>query len=209
MNVGQKMLKPSMKQVDILGDDMNNLLYKMGLIPILHRTLLFLIGGCLVLSSCSSPNEDYLQAAKDATGPNYNFLFAKNASWPGRIGMTLSGRRHKTCINTVTAFYNKYHTCSNCEDFIKNPEKWNFVQTSEPKIGDLIIQHDSKTGRAFHAVIIVDIKGDTQRHSSLPFALSLSQRLLNKKTSAKRHPLIAESIFNEILEGFSLRVRGA
>ncbi|MBO7232305.1 MAG: hypothetical protein J6V16_04025, partial [Bacteroidales bacterium] len=158
--VGQKMLKPSMKQVDILGDDMNNLLYKMGLIPILHRTLLFLIGGCLVLSSCSSPNEDYLQAAKDATGPNYNFMFAKNASWPGRIGMTLSGRRHKTCINTVTAFYNKYHTCSNCEDFIKNPEKWNFVQTSEPKIGDLIIQHDSKTGRAFHAVIIVDIKGD-------------------------------------------------
>jgi hypothetical protein len=72
--------------------------------------------------------------------------------------MTISGKEFKPCINTVTAFYNKYHTCSNCEDFIKNPEKWNFRKTTQPKAGDLVIQHDSKTGRAYHAAIIVKIE---------------------------------------------------
>jgi hypothetical protein len=72
--------------------------------------------------------------------------------------MTISGKEFKPCINTVTAFYNKYHTCSNCEDFIKNPEKWNFRETTQPKAGDLVIQHDSKTGRAYHAAIIVKIE---------------------------------------------------
>jgi phage terminase large subunit-like protein len=58
----------------------------------------------------------------------------------------------------VTAFYNKYHTCSNCEDFEKNPQKWGFKQTEDPKVGNIVIQHDMQTGRAFHACIIVDIK---------------------------------------------------
>ena len=80
--------------------------------------LLFI--GLFVLSFCSSPNENYLQVAKEATTPNFNFLFAKNASLLGRIGMTLTGKKHKTCINTVTSFFNEYHTCSNCEDFVEN-----------------------------------------------------------------------------------------
>lgn len=125
---------------------------------ILLGTVLFLFLGLLILSLFSSSNENYLQAAKEATTPNYNFLFAKNASLLGRIGMTLTGKRHKTCINTVTSFFNKYHTCSNCEDFVKNPEKWDFKQTSTPEVGAIVIQHDSHTGRAYHAAIIVDIK---------------------------------------------------
>ena len=125
---------------------------------ILLGTVLFLFLGLLILSLCSSPNENYLQAAKEATTPNYNFLFAKNASLFGRIGMTLTGKRHKTCINTITSFFNEYHTCSNCEDFVENPEKWSFEQTLKPEVGDIIIQHDSQTGRAYHAAIIVDIK---------------------------------------------------
>lgn len=104
-------------------------------------------------------NKDYLQAAEEATVPNRNFLFASNASLPGRIYMTFSGKEYKPCINTVTAFYNKYHTCSNCEDFVKNPQRWNFRQTSRPKVGDLVIQHNSKTGQAYHAAIIVKIEG--------------------------------------------------
>ena len=39
-----------------------------------------------------------------------------------------------------------------------NPERWNFKQTSQPEVGDLVIQHDSKTGRAYHAAIIVNIE---------------------------------------------------
>ena len=115
---------------------------------------------CLILfNSCShTGNDDYLRAAQEADRPYMNFLYASNASWAGRIGMTLTWWRHKTCINTVTSFYNKYHTCSNCEDFEKNPGEWNFRQTDEPQVGDIIIQHDARTGRAFHAVIIVDIK---------------------------------------------------
>ena len=125
---------------------------------ILLGTVLLLVLRSFVLSFCSSPNENYLHVAKEATTPNFNFMFAKNASLPGRIGMTLTGKRHKTCINTVTSFFNEYHTCSNCEDFVANPKRWNFEQTSMPKVGDIIIQHDPQTGRAYHAAIIVDIK---------------------------------------------------
>ena len=103
-------------------------------------------------------NENYLQAAEEATTPNRNFLFASNASLPGRIYMTFSRNEFKPCINTVTAFYNKYHTCSNCEDFVKNPERWHFKQTANPKVGDLVVQHNSKTGQAYHAAIIVNME---------------------------------------------------
>lgn len=122
---------------------------------LLILTMTILLG----TASCSyMHNGNYLQAAEEATEPNRNFLFASNASLPGRIYMTFLGKEFKPCINTVTAFYNKYHTCSNCEDFIQNPEKWNFQKTSQPKVGDLVIQHDSKTGRAYHAAIIVKIE---------------------------------------------------
>ena len=124
---------------------------------ILLGTVLLLFSGWLVLN-ISNPNDNYLQAAQEATAPNFNFLFAKNASLPGRIGMTLTGKRHKTCINTITSFFNKYHTCSNCEDFVAKPEKWNFKQVSKPEVGDIVIQHNAQTGRAYHAAIIVDIK---------------------------------------------------
>ena len=129
------------------------------------KTKIIVLGMVLLLFSyptilrfCTSPNENYLQAAKEATTPNFNFLFARNASLPGRIGMTLTGKKRKTCINTVTSFFNKYHTCSNCEDFVKNPEKWNFKQTTKSRVGDIVIQHNPQTGRAYHAVIIVNIK---------------------------------------------------
>ena len=125
---------------------------------ILLGTVLLLFISSFVLSFCSSPNENYLQVAKEVTTPNFNFLFAKNASLLGRIGMTLTGKRHKTCINTVTSFFNEYHTCSNCEDFVANPKKWNFERTAKPEVGDIIIQHDPQTGRAYHAALIVSIE---------------------------------------------------
>ena len=126
----------------------------------MRQFILILVFGCLFCAtSCSYlHNENYLQAAEEATTPNRNFLFASNASFVGRIYMTFSGREFKPCINTVTAFYNKYHTCSNCEDFVKNPQNWNFRRVEQPKVGDIIIQHDSKTGRAYHAVILVRIE---------------------------------------------------
>ena len=105
-------------------------------------------------------NDNFLQIAEETVEPNMDFLYASNASLLGRLYMTFSGKVFKTCINTVTSFFNKYHTCSNCEDFIKNPEKWNFRKTEEPKVGDIIIQHNPKTGRAYHAVILVKIEGD-------------------------------------------------
>lgn len=128
---------------------------------IIVNIILWLILGisCLIITSCSYVhNENYLQIAEETEEPNMNFLFASNASLAGRIYMTFSGKEFKPCTNTVTAFYNKYHTCSNCEDFIKNPEKWGFRQTHEPEIGDLVIQHNSQTGRAYHAAIIVNIE---------------------------------------------------
>ena len=103
-------------------------------------------------------NEDYLQRAEQTTTPNTNFLFACNASLPGRVYMTFSGKEFRPCINTVSAFYNKYHTCSNCEDFIANPSHWKFEQVDNPQIGDLIIYIHPKTGKAHHAAMLVDIK---------------------------------------------------
>ena len=121
---------------------------------ILLCALVFTMMGCV---RPNEYNENYLQAAQEAVSSNRNFLYASNASILGRIGMTLTPRCPKTCINTVTAFYNKYHTCSNCEDFEKDPQKWGFKQTEDPKVGNIVIQHDMQTGRAFHACI-VDIK---------------------------------------------------
>ena len=72
--------------------------------------------------------------------------------------MTLTSKERKTCINTVTSFFNKYHTCSNCEEFEENPGKWNFRLTTTPKVGDIVIQHRAENGEAYHAAIIVGIK---------------------------------------------------
>ena len=113
---------------------------------------------CLdMIGRFSEPNKNYLQLAKEADAPNFNFMFASNASLAGRIVMTLTPERRKPCINTAVAFYNKYNTCSNCEEFEENPSRWNFEKTITPKIGDILIQHN-ESGRAFHAAIIVDIK---------------------------------------------------
>ena len=88
-------------------------------------------------------NENYLQLAKDATAPNMNFLFARNASLVGRVYMTFSGKEFKPCINTATAFFNNFDTCSNCEDFVKNPARWRFQKVDVPQVGDIIVQHNS------------------------------------------------------------------
>ena len=130
------------------------------LLRIIVVILAILLADMIMLESLKRlcTNSDPLQVAEETNSPNTNFLFASNASLPGRIWMTFSGKDFLPCINTVTSFFNKYHTCSNCEDFEKNPEKWNFVQVQEPKVGDIVIQHNSKTGRAYHAVIIVNIK---------------------------------------------------
>ncbi len=108
------------------------------------------------LSNLHSPN--YLQIAQETTAPNTNFLFASNASLPGRLYMTFSGKDYKTCINTVSSFYNKYHTCSKCTDFVENPKKWHFEQVQKPQIGDIVIQHYADSGIAHHAAIIVGFK---------------------------------------------------
>ena len=130
---------------------------KIGLFKDLLLVLgLFLL--CFNVSCVKSHNENYLEIAKETTKSNENFLFASNASIPGRIYMTFSKDTFKTCINTVTSFYNKYNTCSHCGDFVENPKRWNFEQTNNPKIGDLVIYHDPKTNRAYHAAIIVNIK---------------------------------------------------
>ena len=114
--------------------------------------------GLYIVGRCSKPNTEYLQAAAEATAPNTNFLFASNASLPGRIYMSLTDG-NLPCINTATSFYNKYHTCSNCVDFEKNPGKWGFKKVDSPQVGDMLIQHKADTGRAYHAAVIVAISG--------------------------------------------------
>ena len=97
--------------------------------------------GLNTIGRFSASNEDYLQLAKEADAPNFNFIFASNASLAGRIVMTLTPEQRKSCINTATSFYNKLNTSSNCEEFEENPERWNFERTISPKIGDILIEH--------------------------------------------------------------------
>lgn len=113
----------------------------------------------LGFTAVCAPNLTPLQEAEQATKPYTNYIFAINASIPGRIYMTLNEEDYKPCINTITSFYNKYKTCSNCEDFVENPNKWNFTKVNVPEIGDIVIQHDSN-GKAYHASIIVKIEGN-------------------------------------------------
>ena len=137
-----------------------NKIMKRILLRIIVVILAILLADMIMLESLKRfcTNSDPLQIAKETNSPNTNFLFASNASLPGRIGMTFSRKDFLPCINTVSSFFNKYYTCSNCEDFEKNPKKWNFKQVQEPKVGDIVIQHNSQTGRAYHAAIIVNIK---------------------------------------------------
>ena len=121
-------------------------------------TLLVGVIGCYIYCRNFAYNENYLQLAKEATAPNMNFLFARNASLVGRVYMTFSGKEFKPCINTATAFFNNFDTCSNCEDFVKNPARWRFQKVDVPQVGDIIIQYNSKTGEAYHAAMIVDIR---------------------------------------------------
>ena len=121
-------------------------------------TVLVAIIGFYIYCRNFAYNDNYLQLAREATAPNTNFLFARNASLPGRLYMTFSGKAFLPCINTATGFYNKYDTCSNCEDFVKNPARWRFQKVEVPQVGDIIIQHNSKTGKAYHAAMIVDIR---------------------------------------------------
>ena len=122
-------------------------------------TVLVAIIGFYIYCRNFAYNDNYLQHAREATAPNTNFLFARNASLPGRLYMTFSGKAFLPCINTATGFYNKYDTCSNCEDFISNPARWKFQKVDKPRVGDIVIMRHSKTDRAYHAAIIVDIKG--------------------------------------------------
>ena len=47
--------------------------------------------------------------------PNIN-----HTSLLGLFYMTFSDQSFKSCINTATAFFNKFDTCSSCEDLEKN-----------------------------------------------------------------------------------------
>lgn len=137
---------------------------------ILLCALVFTMMGCV---RPNEYNENYLQAAQEAVSSNRNFLYASNASILGRIGMTLTPRCPKTCINTVTAFYNKYHTCSNCEDFEKNPQKWGYIikwnqsDSDEYELHPYLVEYsigylkkgvlDSRTGRVVIPALYTEI----------------------------------------------------
>ena len=129
------------------------------LLRIIVVILAILLADMIMLESLKRfcTNSAPLQIAEETNSPNTNFLFASNASLPGRIGMTIKGKKQKPCINTVSSFFNKFYTCSNCEDFEKNPKKWNFEQVQNPKAGDIAIQH-RPSGQAYHAVIITKIE---------------------------------------------------
>ena len=129
------------------------------LLKIIVVVLAILLADMIMLESLKrfGTNSDPLQVAEETNSPNMNFLFASNASLPGRIGMTINGEKQKTCINTVSSFFNKYYTCSNCGEFEENPKRWNFEQVQKPKAGDIAIQH-YPTGEPYHAVIITKIE---------------------------------------------------
>ena len=143
----------------MLFSEKENKIMKRILLRIIFVILAILAADMIILESLKrfGTISDPLQMAEETNSPNTNFLFASNASLSGRIAMTIKGKKQKPCINTVSSFFNKYYTCSNCEEFEENPKKWNFEQVQDPKAGDIAIQH-KPTGRAYHAVIITKIK---------------------------------------------------
>ena len=122
---------------------------------ILLCALVFTMMGCV---RPNEYNENYLQAAQEAVSSNRNFLYASNASILGRIGITLTPRCPKTCINTVTAFYNKYHT------YII---KWNQSDSDEYELHPYLVEYsigylkkgvlDSRTGRVVIPALYTEI----------------------------------------------------
>ena len=147
--------------------------------------------GLYIVGRCSKPNTEYLQAAAEVESPNTNFLFASNATLVGRIYMTLTDG-HLPCINTATSFYNKYHTCSNCVDFEKNPGKWGFKKVDSPQVGDMLIQHKADTGRAYHAAVIVDIRGGNYYISHAVKTKYIKNQRLKSKARLTFYRFVAE-----------------
>lgn len=102
--------------------------------------------------------ESVVEKSYKLTEPYYDMSHASNVNILSRIGMNIKTYYNNpplSCINTVTYLFDEQNTCSSCEDFVKNPENWNFRETTTPKVGDVVIYF--KDNKAFHAALIVKV----------------------------------------------------
>ena len=147
-----------------------------------------------------------LELSKNLNGdvePNTDFRFCADGSPRWRIETmqkkrTLSDAEmhkagYRTCINTVTGFFNPYHTCAMCVNFVKTPWRWGFREIDEKDAapGDVVIMCTS-TGRACHAVIIDSFKNGKMyfNHSNGRVGAKNYRTKVNYKTWVKRNPKI-------------------
>jgi hypothetical protein len=81
----------------MLFSEKENKIMKRILLRIIFAILTILAADMIILESLKKcgTNLDPLQIAEETNSPNTNFLFASNASLPGRIAMTIKGKKQK------------------------------------------------------------------------------------------------------------------
>lgn len=123
-------------------------------------------GSVLLRSVEVSPQSSALYRSREATEPNSNFMGAQDMEWYKRLGSTYIPKvpytdkilNPKTCINTVTGFYDKNNTVANNSHLIDNPEKYGYREITQEELvpGDLIILNDGEQ-YPHHAVMFDSI----------------------------------------------------
>lgn len=121
-----------------------------GLIAIVLIGIVVQIG--FYISAKSSPQWEYAERAIRCSAPNYDLRNCVDLGNASRKDFTNSSWKPLPCINTATSFYNEHYRAGNCNRFMANPAKWQFVEVAEEDAvpGDMMLFIRKKDG-ARHA----------------------------------------------------------
>ena len=129
-------------------------------------------GSILLNEVVVTPRSSALNKARQATKPNTDFTYAQDMSWvQGQRATYLPrlGTVPRTCINTVTGFYDENNTVASNVNFVADPRKYGYeeINQTDAKPGDIIILSNGK-GHPVHAVMFDSVSQGRWQHNNYP-----------------------------------------
>lgn len=129
-------------------------------------------GSVLLDEVVVTPRSSALNRARAAKGPNNDFTNAQDMSWAqGQRATHLPwlGRSPRTCLNTVTGFYDENNTVASNANFVADPGKYGYeeIKQTDAQPGDIIILSDGK-GHPVHAVMFDSVSDEEGVHNRYP-----------------------------------------
>lgn len=134
-----------------------------------------------------TPQSSALAASRQATKPNTDFTHAQDMNWYQRYGATYIPKipygtkvlNPRTCINTVTGFYDPNNTVASNIEITDRPEEYGYkeIKQSEAVPGDIIMLTD-KDNYPHHAVMF-DSVSDKNGVTFDNFPIEVGDTLVN------------------------------